>query len=60
METQIFNARLDAAVCGLFLILVGVVILDSLRMWAGILSGARANVLNEAPYGPTRLEAEEQ
>ncbi len=59
-QAQIFNARLDAAVCGLFLVLVGVVIFDSLRMWAGILSGARANVLNEAPYVPTRLEAEEQ
>jgi carbon starvation protein len=34
-ETQIliFNARLDAAVTGLFMVLVAVVVLDAARVW---------------------------
>jgi carbon starvation protein len=37
-QTQIFNDRLDAAVCATFLILVTAIIVDSLRVWYGILS----------------------
>ncbi len=32
-HTRIFNDRLDAAVCGAFLLLVTVIIVDSLRVW---------------------------
>jgi carbon starvation protein len=37
-QTQVFNDRLDAAVCATFLILVTAIIADSLRVWYGILS----------------------
>jgi carbon starvation protein len=37
-HTRIFNDRLDAAVCGLFLLLVTVIIVDSLRAWYSFLS----------------------
>jgi len=40
----IFNDRLDAVVCGVFLVLVATVLLDSLRVWAGILRGPREGV----------------
>ena len=57
-ETRIliFNARLDAAITGIFLVLVAVIILDSLRVWAGILSGARERSVAESPFVLSRLE----
>jgi carbon starvation protein len=48
--TLIFNARLDAAVCGIFLVLVTVILIDSIRVWAGILSGTRDARLTETPF----------
>jgi carbon starvation protein len=50
VQTQIFNDRLDAVVCATFLILVTAIIIDSLRVWYGILSGE--------PFVPASLEAE--
>ena len=50
IQTQIFNDRLDAVVCATFLILVTAIIIDSLRVWYGILSGE--------PFVPASLEAE--
>jgi carbon starvation protein len=49
-ETQvvIFNARLDAAVTGLFMVLVAVVVLDAARVWWRTLRPPRAG---EAPEG---------
>ena len=58
-KTQIFNARLDAFVCGLLLILVTTILIDSLRIWHGILSGSRKTSLAEAPFVLSRLQAEE-
>jgi carbon starvation protein len=58
-QTLIFNARLDAAVCGVFLVLVAVILLDSVRIWAGILTGSGDRRLREAPFVVTRLQAEE-
>ena len=58
-KTQIFNARLDAFICGLFLILVTTVLLDSLRIWIGILSGTKQARVGESPFVLTRLLPEE-
>ena len=38
-QSQIFNDRLDAAVCGMFLIMVALILVDSVRVWFRILRG---------------------
>ncbi len=48
--TLIFNARLDAAVCAVFLVLVTVILIDSIRGWVGILSGTQDARLTETPF----------
>jgi carbon starvation protein len=57
-QNQIFNDYLDAAVCGVFLVLVTVIIVDSLRAWYGILNGTRDTQSSEAPFVPSEMEAE--
>jgi len=58
-QTLIFNARLDAVVCAVFLVLVAVVLIDSVRVWFGILRGSRESIVLEAPFVLSRLRAEE-
>jgi carbon starvation protein len=58
-QTLIFNARLDAVVCGVLLALVAVILLDSFRIWLGILRGTREANIREAPFVPSELRAEE-
>jgi len=54
----IFNARLDAGVTAVFMILVAIILVDSIRVWIGILSGAREAKNTETPFVPTRLPEE--
>ena len=58
-RTIIFNAQVDAALCVIFLILVTVIVIDSLRIWYGILSGSQRTPLEEAPYVASALAMEE-
>ena len=57
--TLIFNARLDAAVCGILMVLVATILLDSVRVWIGILRGTRDSRVREAPFVTSRLQVEE-
>jgi carbon starvation protein len=50
IRRQIFNLRVDAAVTGLFMILVAAVVLVNGRVWWELLSGRRARDLREEPY----------
>jgi len=59
MQTLIFNNRLDAAVCGLFLILVTAILVDSMLLWVGILRGTRDSRVRETPFVPSQLRPEE-
>jgi carbon starvation protein len=59
MQAVIFNARLDAVVCGIFLVLVPMILMDSIRLWIGIARGTRPALSREAPFVPTRLGPEE-
>ena len=52
----IFNMRLDAAVAGAFLILVGAILATSLWRWLNLILGRSAKDLREAP--PVWLEEE--
>jgi len=54
----IFNARLDAAVTGIFLVLVATILIDSVRVWIGILGGSRTAKSTETPFVPTQLMEE--
>ena len=58
-QTLIFNARLDAVVCGVFLVLVTTILIDSLRLWIGIMRGTRQRAIQETPFVLTRLRSEE-
>ena len=58
-QQLIFNARLDAALCGIFLVLVATILIDSIRIWIGILNGSRAANNRETPFVLTQLRAEE-
>ena len=57
--TLIFNAHLDAALCGLMMALVAVILADSLRVWYGILNGTSEARISEAPFVASQLRAEE-
>jgi carbon starvation protein len=58
-QTLIFNARLDAVLCAVFLILVAVILIDSVRIWTGVLRGTRESSVAEAPFVLSRLSTEE-
>jgi carbon starvation protein len=57
--TLIFNARLDAIICGVLMLLVAVILLDSVRVWLGILRGTRSADIREAPFVLSQLRPEE-
>jgi carbon starvation protein len=57
-NTLIFNNRLDAVVCGVLMILVAITILDSVRVWYGILRGSRSSRTSETPFVLSSFEAE--
>jgi len=58
-QTQIFNAKLDAVVTAVFMVLVATVLIDSIRIWIGILRGTREKHVAESPFVLTQLRAEE-
>ncbi len=56
----IFNDRLDAAVAGVLVVLVAVVLIESALEWARVLSGRKAAEVREAPFEMTKMALEEQ
>ena len=46
----IFNDRLDAAVTGMLVVMVALVLMESLKEWWRVLSGRKHPVTHEAPY----------
>jgi carbon starvation protein len=51
----IFNNRLDAAVTGILVVMVALVLLESIRQWMAVVSDREAPKLKEAPFVMTRL-----
>ena len=54
----IFNNRLDAAVTGVLIVMVTLILLESARQWLGVLSGQQEARVKEAPFVVTRLAEE--
>jgi carbon starvation protein len=54
MDQIIFNDRLDAVVCGIFMTIVVLIVLDAARVWIKILSGRHTRPLTETPFIPTK------
>jgi carbon starvation protein len=59
IQAQIFNARLDAFLCGIFMILVATILIDSLRVWIGVLRGTSESRVAESPFVVSRLQTDE-
>jgi len=53
-----FNARLDAGVTAVFLVLVAVILLDSARVWVSILFRNQRKPAHETPFVASQLSAE--
>jgi carbon starvation protein len=56
VQRQIFNNRLDAAVTGLFLVMILVILIDCAREWLAILGLRKLPVLCEAEYRRTTYD----
>ena len=56
----ILNDRLDAAVAGVLVVLVAVVLIESALEWARVLSGRKTAEVRETPFVMTQLALEEQ
>lgn len=54
----IFNNRLDAAVTGILIALVGLLLIESVRHWIPVLSGRRKVATIESPFVMTHLAEE--
>jgi carbon starvation protein len=55
-----FNDRLDAAVTGVLIVMVAMVLLESMLEWGRVLSGRKLPVVKEASFVATRFATEER
>jgi carbon starvation protein len=54
----IFNNRLDAAVTAVLVVMVALVLIESVRLWVGVLNGREVARVKESPFVMTRLAGE--
>jgi len=59
LSHRILNDRLDTVVCGLLLILISVIVIESARQWLSVILGRKEASTHEAPFVTTRYAAEE-
>ena len=55
-----FNDRLDAAVTGVLIVMVALILIESVMEWTRVISGKKEARVKEAPFVPSRFAAEEQ
>lgn len=58
LQRRIFNDQLDAAVCGLLIVLVSVIVLESALQWISVISGRKQATTQEAPFVKTAYAEE--
>jgi carbon starvation protein len=58
LSRRIFNDQLDAAVCGLLVILVSMIVVESGMQWISVISGRRRHKIQEAPFVATAYAEE--
>ncbi len=56
----VFNDRLDAAVTGVLIFLIAMILVESATEWIRILGGSKRPVLRESPFVASRFATEEQ
>jgi carbon starvation protein len=59
LARRMFNDRMDAAVCGLLIALVSVIVIESALVWMSVISGRREATTRESVFVQTRYAAEE-
>ncbi len=59
LQQLIFNERMDAAICGLFLVLTLVIVAESARAWYGVLRGTSSAKVSETPFVQTQMQTGE-
>jgi carbon starvation protein len=58
LQRRIFNDQLDAAVCGLLVVLVSVIVIESALQWISVISGRRQGATQESPFVATAYAEE--
>jgi len=58
LQRRIFNDQLDAAVCGLLVVLVSVIVIESALQWISVISGRRQAATQETPFVATAYAEE--
>ncbi len=58
LQRRIFNDRLDAAVAGLLVVLVTVIVIESAIQWIKVISKKQPAVCSETPFVPTQYAEE--
>src|SRR5215471_12406669 len=58
LSRRILNDRLDVAVCGLLVVLVSVIVIESARQWLNVILGRQEATTQEAPFVATKLAEE--
>ncbi|HET9839286.1 MAG TPA: carbon starvation CstA family protein [Candidatus Angelobacter sp.] len=58
LARRVFNDRLCAVFCGLLLVLVGVIVIESAAQWIKVISGHEQASTQESPFVPTAYAEE--
>jgi carbon starvation protein len=58
LARRIFNDRLDAALCGLLIALVSVIVIESAVQWISVISGRKQAATQETPFVATAYAEE--
>ena len=60
LSQLVFNDRLDAAVTGVLVCMVALILIESGLIWMNVVSGRKQVIVRETPFIATRFAAEEQ